>query len=67
VATGEPRVLETSELRYRHPHSPYAGRTLRAQVQRTILRGQTIYARGRPGGAPIGRLLTPDQNLGWGA
>jgi allantoinase len=53
------RVLQADELRYRHPITPYLGRTLTAQVRATILRGQTIYRDGRLVGDPRGRLVTP--------
>jgi allantoinase len=41
------------ELLYRHPHSPFAGRTLHARVVRTLVRG-------RPPAPGHGRLVTPD-------
>lgn len=47
-------------LLYRHPeNSPYLGRTLRGQIRRTILRGQTIYKAGAVIGKPTARLLRP--------
>jgi allantoinase len=51
------RVLAAQELRYRHPLSPYTGRTLSARVVRTILRGPTVYADGQIVGEPRGRLV----------
>jgi allantoinase len=36
-------VLQASDLEYRHKVSPYVGRTINAQVVKTILRGETIY------------------------
>jgi allantoinase len=59
VRCGEPRELTAGELRYRHPHSPYVGRTLSARVARTMLRGRTIYADGAIAGTAQGRLLRP--------
>ena len=59
VDTRVPRVLRTAELRDRHHLSPYVGRTLRARVVTTILRGQVIAEHGEPCGPPRGRLLTP--------
>jgi len=35
-------------LRSRHAHSPFLGRRLRGWVERTIVRGKTVYARGEP-------------------
>ena len=41
------QTLSNDQLLTRHKHSPLDGRTIRAQVVRTILRGETIYADGR--------------------
>ena len=58
VDLAEERTLEESELRQRHPYSPFTGRTLRARVIRTILRGATISRAGRPAvSKPIGRMI----------
>ncbi|GAC1468309.1 MAG: allantoinase AllB [Ktedonobacteraceae bacterium] len=51
--------LNASELLYRHQHSPYVGKTLRASVVRTLVRGTTIYRDGSIVAKPAGRLLTP--------
>ena len=60
--------LEASEevsmerLHYRHKMTPYAGRTLRGRVVRTLLRGQTIARDGQAAGfAPDGRLVAPQR------
>jgi dihydroorotase-like cyclic amidohydrolase len=45
-----PDDVAAEDLEYRHRHSPFTGRTLRARVVRTFLRG----------GAERGRLITPD-------
>ena len=47
---------------HRHALTPYAGRTLWGVVERTILRGQTIYERGRVLEPPRGERLTPSSN-----
>jgi allantoinase len=52
-------TLTAEELSYRHPHSPFLGRTLRARVELTLVRGRTVFADGRIAGPPTGRLLTP--------
>lgn len=52
-------VLHSSDLLYRHQHSPYVGRTLRGRVVATLLRGTTIYRDGTIVSPPSGRLLTP--------
>jgi allantoinase len=49
--------IKAGDLFYRHRQSPYIGRRLRASVQRTILRGQTIFQDGRITGEPAGRLV----------
>ena len=51
--------VEAAALHYRHPHTPWLGRTLRGRVVRTVLRGQTIFAAGRIAAARPGRLVTP--------
>lgn len=58
VSTGTESALHSTELLYRHPVSAWVGRTLRARVVRTILRGQTVFDGDRVGDAQ-GRLLTP--------
>ena len=57
VRLGDTRVLGAEELRYRHPFSPYVGRTLTARVVATILRGAPIYRDGELIGEPRGRLI----------
>ncbi|MEA2256544.1 MAG: hypothetical protein QOG35_2589, partial [Solirubrobacteraceae bacterium] len=42
-------------------HSPYVGRTLRARIARTLVRGRTVVVDGRVVAAPAGRLVTPDR------
>ncbi|HEX6797041.1 MAG TPA: allantoinase [Ktedonobacterales bacterium] len=52
-------TITSDALHYRHRHTPYAGRTLRGRVVRTLVRGQTVYADGQFADAPVGRLVTP--------
>src|SRR4051794_2885049 len=52
-------VVTAEHLHQRHPHTPYTGRTLRGRVERTIVRGATVYAGGRVVAPPAGRLVTP--------
>jgi allantoinase len=59
VSLDDRRVLEASELHYRHRVSPYIGRKLSARVVATVLRGHTIYRDGRLVGESRGRLLIP--------
>jgi allantoinase len=53
-------VLRAEDLFYRHPHSPFAGRTMRARVARTLVRGRTVFCDGRIVAPPSGRLVTPE-------
>lgn len=58
VDLADTRVLSDGELRQRHSYSPFTGRTLRARVIRTILRGETISRVGRPAvSRPLGRMI----------
>jgi allantoinase len=52
-------TLSASDLRYRHPLSPFLGRVLRGKVVRTLLRGETVFRDGAAVGRPSGRLLHP--------
>ena len=53
--------LETADLHYRHRQSPYAGRTFRHHVVRTILRGITIWD-GATHAPPTGRIIRRGTN-----
>jgi allantoinase len=59
VQMGTRRKLCAEELLYRHRHSPYVGRTVAAQVVRTILGGKTVFRDGRVVGQRRGRFLQP--------
>ena len=53
------RPLERGDLLDRHKLSPFIGLPVGGFVQRTILRGQTIFQDGRIAGDPAGRLVRP--------
>jgi allantoinase len=55
-------VLHSSDLLYRHQHSPFVGRRLRGRVVRTLVRGRTVYHEGKIVSPPLGRLLRPTYN-----
>lgn len=55
-----PELIRAESLHYRHKQSPYIGRTLRARVLRTFLRGQLIYEDGKFADGPMGKLVRPD-------
>jgi allantoinase len=50
--------LRAEDLRYRHRQSAFLGLAHRGRVVRTLLRGTTVFAEGRPASAS-GRLLRP--------
>ncbi len=52
-------IISAESLHYRHQQSPYIGRRVRGQVQRTFLRGQTIFDNGKFAARPMGRLARP--------
>ncbi len=53
-------MISAETLRYRHRQSPYLGRKLRCRIVRTILRGQTIFDRGKIIAEVKGQLVRPD-------
>jgi allantoinase len=53
-------TITREDLLDRHRLSPFAGRTLRGRVVRTLLRGTTIAREGQLVGEPIGRVLRRD-------
>ena len=56
---GERRV-SNAELLYRHRQGPYDGRTSRARVVRTLVRGRTVCAQGRVAPGPAcGHFVRP--------
>jgi allantoinase len=59
VEMGGAHEIRATELFYRHRHSPYVGRRLRARVKRTMLRGRTVFHNGAVASPPVGRLITP--------
>ncbi|HEX6292111.1 MAG TPA: allantoinase [Herpetosiphonaceae bacterium] len=52
-------VLQSTDLYYRHRHSPYLGKALRGRIVRTLVRGRTVFGTGTVDPTPGGRLLTP--------
>jgi allantoinase len=60
VDLGATTEVTAESLLQRHPFTPYAGRTLRGRIVRTLVRGTTVVADGRVVGAPRGRLVTPE-------
>jgi allantoinase len=52
-------TLAAADLHQRHKISPFVGATFCGRVRRTLRRGETIYADGRPAAAGGGRLVRP--------
>lgn len=51
-------TLKAEDLEYRNKFSAYVGRTINAQVARTIVRGKTVYALGEGvAKTPIGKFI----------
>ena len=62
VDVDAPFTLRREDLQQRHPFSPYVGEQFRGRVERTLLRGRTIYHRGRTAESnrPTGRWVRPN-------
>jgi allantoinase len=58
VASGSDHLVTEGELQYRHRHSPFVGRHVRARIVRTMVRGRTVWD-GSIVGEPAGRLVRP--------
>jgi allantoinase len=55
-------TLSNADLLYRHRQGPYDGRKSRVRIVRTIVRGATVFSKGRIApGAPAGHFIKPDQ------
>jgi allantoinase len=59
VNTDEMTAVTEQDLLYRHKQSPYIGRRLKARVERTLRRGETIFANGKIIAKTTGRLIKP--------
>ncbi len=51
--------LHASNLYYRHPHSPYVGKTMRSRIHRTLVRGNTVFLEGQFAPDARGKLVKP--------
>jgi allantoinase len=57
-------TLSNNDLLYRHRQGPYDGRKSRVRIVRTIVRGRTVYSKGRIApGPPAGHFIRPDRTL----
>ena len=57
---GEHKITP-DDLLYRHRLSPYIGRSMKAKIVRTLLRGKTVCLDGKIVSPPMGKLVTPDR------
>ncbi|MBO0782748.1 MAG: allantoinase, partial [Ktedonobacteraceae bacterium] len=51
--------LQSTDLYYRHQHSPYVGRRLRGRVVCTLLRGTAVFRDGQCIASQPGHLVKP--------
>jgi allantoinase len=55
-------TVRKEDLLYRNPFSAHEGQPIRGRSVRTLVRGETVFADGKPTlTTPIGRLLTPSK------
>jgi len=59
VALQDEQQLQSHDLFYRHPHSPYVGRNFKGRIIRTLVRGTTVFLQGKIVSTAPGRLLRP--------
>jgi allantoinase len=58
-------IVRQEDLLYRNPFSAHEGQPIRGRTVRTLVRGETVFADGKPTATkPIGRLLTPSRGAG---
>ena len=63
VDLNAPFTLDAAGLFTRHPLSPYIGSTFRGTVNRTILRGETIFQDGKVVSDRPGRMVRPQKEI----
>lgn len=59
VDMNKSHVLRAEDLFYKNKTSPFVGHEFKCVIDRTILRGQTIFKDGKIVSKPIGKLLKP--------
>jgi allantoinase len=55
----ESRELHNGDLYYRHHHSPYVGKIMRGRIERTMVRGNTVFLDGKFTSSARGKLIEP--------
>jgi allantoinase len=63
VDFGETYTLPREALLSRHPLSPYLGRAFRARVQRTMVRGKTVYEDGKITAQQPAKFIQPQKRI----
>jgi allantoinase len=58
--TGE-YLITADIIKYRHKITPYEGKTVRGVVERTYVRGTSVYREGELLGEPVGMPLLKHQ------
>ncbi len=55
ISLGTPHMLSNADLLYRHRQGPYDGRKSAVTIDRTVVRGRTVFSAGRiaPAGASV--------------
>lgn len=61
VDLGAEFTLGAERLFYRHPQSPYLGRTFQGTVVRTLVGGQTVFVEGKINPEVHGRFVRPEK------
>jgi allantoinase len=54
-------IVRKEDLLYRNQFSAHEGQPIRGRTIRTLVRGETVFADGKPSTAPVGRLVTPSR------
>jgi allantoinase len=57
-------VVRREDLLYRNPFSAHEGRAIRGRTVRTLVRGNTVFADGKPKANPTARFVRPSRGDG---
>ena len=60
ISVADPHTLSNADLLYKHRQGPYDGRKSTVRIVRTVVRGRTVFSKGRIApGAPSGHFIRP--------